>query len=77
MDRGVLREIGSFSPSSIGGYRKFKENSLRKQNNALIEFIIGQQVIYELTGNRNQSLRYLLHLQVIVGNQVQGSKITS
>ena len=38
----VLREIRSFSLSSIGGQRRFKENSLRKQNDALIEFIIGQ-----------------------------------
>jgi len=42
MEGRVLREIRSFSPSSIGGKRRFKENSLRKQNNALIEFIIGQ-----------------------------------
>jgi hypothetical protein len=42
MEGRVLREISSFSPSSIGGQRRFKENSLRKQYNALIESIIGQ-----------------------------------
>ena len=50
MEGTVLREIRSFSPSSIGGQQRFKENSLRKQNDALIEFIIGQDNSFTTNG---------------------------